>query len=174
MSYSYVKTVFPDFKYSNVYDMKLYENLNESQQSNNRLFEPVDLNNIHTFSPVLQQPQQPQQPQQLQQQKEEQKERKQEYRMETFQNNQKFYNLPLPKTNIPDNNNRFREEFDENKNNHLEYTKHILECPSCKELLMKQFNIENERIRNEEIMELISYLIFGLFILLMIDTYNKK
>ena len=30
MSYSYVKTVFPDFKYSNVYDTKLYENLNVS------------------------------------------------------------------------------------------------------------------------------------------------
>jgi len=42
MSYSYVNSVFPDFKYSNVYDTKLYENLNVSQHDN-RIFEPADL-----------------------------------------------------------------------------------------------------------------------------------
>jgi hypothetical protein len=159
MSYSYVKTVFPDFKYSNVYDTKLYDNLNVSQYDN-RLFEPVDTDISRNYADITLAQEQP----------------KKESRIETFQDNQKFYTPPLPVSNIPINNNRInREKFDdEPSQKHLEYTKHVLECPSCKEMLMKQFNLENERIRNEEIMELISYLIFGLFILLLIDTYAKK
>ena len=34
---------------------------------------------------------------------------------------------------------------------------------------MKQLGIETDRIRNEEIMEIISYILFGLFILILID-----
>jgi hypothetical protein len=160
MSYSYVKTVFPDFKYSNVYDTKLYDNLNVSQYDN-RLFEPIETDISRNYADITLAAQEVP---------------KKESRIETFQDNQRFYTPPLPTSNIPVNNNRInRERFDdEPSQKHLEYTKHVLECPSCKELLMKQFNLENERIRNEEIMELISYLIFGLFILLLIDTYAKK
>jgi hypothetical protein len=53
------------------------------------------------------------------------------------------------------------------------YTKHILECSKCKNIIMKQFGIESDKIRNEEIMELISYFIFALFILLLIDSLKK-
>ena len=164
MSYSYVKTVFPDFKYSNVYDTKLYENLNVSHRDT-KLFEPADLdiNKSYSSITVLEAP------------KEQTKEKS---KIETFQDNQKFFTPPLPSNNIPvDNNIIKKERFDgetQSQGHHTEYTKHILECGPCKELLMKQFGLENERIRNEEIMELISYLIFGLFILLLIDTYAKK
>jgi hypothetical protein len=161
MSYSYVKTVFPNFKYSNVYDTKLYDNLNISQHDN-RLFEPAN-NSSQNYSDIsLLKPN---------------VDSKVESKVETFQDNQKFFNQPLPINNIPVNNNTiYRESFNENKNSgyHAEHTKHVLECSSCKELLMKQFGLENDRIRNEEIMELISYLIFGLFIVLLIDTYAKK
>lgn len=164
MSYSYVKTVFPDFKYSNVYDTKLYENLNVSQRDT-KLFEPADLDtNTYSSITVLGEP----------------KHLVKEHssKIETFQDNQKFFNPPLPSNNIPVDNNIIKtERFDgetKSQDHHTEYTKHVLECESCKELLMKQFGLENERIRNEEIMELISYLIFGLFILLLIDTYAKK
>lgn len=156
MSYSYVKTVFPNFKYSNVYNTKLYDNLNVTQDIK---FEPIETETNQLFSnfPKLTQ-------------------EKEQSKIETFQDNQKFFNQPLPINNIPVNNNLInREKFDDtNTYNHTQYTKHILECESCKELLIKQFGIENDRIRNEEIMELISYLIFGLFILLLIDTYTKK
>jgi hypothetical protein len=167
MSYSYVKTVFPDFKYSNVYDTKLYENLNVSQHDS-KLIEPVDLdiNTSYSSISILE------------------KSNKEESKIETFQDNQKVFNSPLPSNNIPLDNNIIKKEnfYSETKRetetksegHHLEYTKHVLECGHCKELLMKQFGLENERIRNEEIMELISYLIFGLFILLLIDTYVKK
>jgi len=165
MSYSYVKTVFPDFKYSNVYDTKLYENLNVSQsQRDTKLFAPADLdiNKSYSSIEILEPPK---------------RESRENSKIETFQDNQKFFNPPLPSNNIPvDNNIIKKEKFDETKpqGHHTEYTTHILECGPCKELLMKQFGLENERIRNEEIMELISYLIFGLFILLLIDTYSKK
>lgn len=161
MSYSYIKTVFPDFNYSSVYDSKLYDNVNVSKHDL-RLFEPANsetgpvyssISNVKQEEPI-----------------------KAVKSLETFQDNQRFYNLPLPEHNIPISNNRVNniETLDNNNKAHMEYTKHVLECPSCKELLMKQFGLENERIRNEEIMELISYLIFGLFILLLIDTYTKK
>jgi hypothetical protein len=59
------------------------------------------------------------------------------------------------------------------QNSHETYTKHILECEQCKEVLLKQFNIETDRIRNQEILELITFLIFGLFILLLLDGLKK-
>lgn len=161
MSYSYVKTVFPNFKYSNIYDTKLYESLNVSQHDSG-IFEPAELNTTTQYSPS---------PKPLiEHQKETSK-------IETFQNNQTFFTQPLPVNNIPKNNNIInRESFNTETPNqsHVEYTKHVLECGACKELLMKHFGIENERIRNEELMELISYIIFGLFILLLIDTYANK
>jgi hypothetical protein len=181
MSYSYVKTVFPNFKYSNVYDTKLYENLNVSQRNDTKLFEPADFDMNKTYSEIpKEQPTEQPKEQPTEQYKEQSKEQyKEQYnKIETFQNNQQFFNEPLPINNIPVNNNVINmERFDSEYNNtghHIQYTKHVLECSPCKDLLMKQFGIENERIRNEEIMELISYLIFGLFILLLIDTYSKK
>jgi len=150
MSYSYVKTVFPNFKHSNVYDTKMYENLNTL--SDTRIFEPIDMDVSNSYSKVGDvvsfKP-------------------SKEGIIETFQDNQRYYNIPLPMEN--------KERFENNDvKAHVEYTKHVLECSSCRELLMKQFNIETERIRNEELMELVSYLIFGLFILLLIDSYVKK
>ena len=145
-----------------------YENLNVSQRDT-KLFEPanLDINTSYSSIAILEPPKQPpkQPPREIS-------------KIETFQDNQKFFNPPLPSNNIPvDNNIIKKEKFDsetKSQGHHTEYTKHILECGPCKELLMKQFGLENERIRNEEIMELISYLIFGLFILLLLDTYAKK
>lgn len=54
------------------------------------------------------------------------------------------------------------------------YIRHISECGRCKAVLLKQFGIESDRIRNEEILELISYVIFGLFILLLLDYIKRN
>lgn len=162
MSYSYVKTVFPDFKYVNVYDTKVYENLSVSN-FDKKLFEPAEPVNDFSFIST---------PENVK----DKVNNRDPPKIETFQNNQNYYNIPLPTNNIAINNNKIhKESFEQDsiKNDHLEYTKHILECAKCKELLLKQFNIESDRIRNEEIMELISFMIFGLFILLLIDSYKK-
>lgn len=67
-----------------------------------------------------------------------------------------------------------KESFSQSEqSSHETYTKHILECNQCKEILLKQFNIETDRIRNQEILELITFLIFGLFILLLLDGLKK-
>lgn len=79
--------------------------------------------------------------------------------------NLKFYNLPYTKNTI--------EKFeDTNTTTKLDcdlYVKHINDCNKCKSIVLKQFGIETDRIKNEEIMEIISYIIFALFILLLID-----
>jgi hypothetical protein len=78
---------------------------------------------------------------------------------------------------IPTNYNELdlhKESFSQSEqSSHDTYTKHVLECNQCKEILLKQFNIETDRIRNEEILELITFLIFGLFILLLLDGLKK-
>jgi hypothetical protein len=53
------------------------------------------------------------------------------------------------------------------------YMKHILECSTCKDIFIKQHGLENDKIRNEEIMEMISYFIFAVFILLLVDSLKK-
>lgn len=81
--------------------------------------------------------------------------------------NLKFYNLPYI------NNKNIIEKFvDTNTTTKLDcdlYVKHINDCNKCRSIVLKQFGIETDRIKNEEIMEIISYVIFGLFVLLLID-----
>lgn len=54
-----------------------------------------------------------------------------------------------------------------------EYLKHITECSACKNMMIKQFNIDNDRIRTEETMELLSFIVFGVFILLLVDSLKR-
>lgn len=137
MSYSYIDKVFPEFRYSNVYDTKLYENVSVGKPQVN------PLENTNAYAEVN--------------------------KIETFQDNQVFFNIPSPNA-IPINNNMIT---DTSNIDHMTYTKHVLGCASCKQSLIKQFNIENDRLRNEEIMELISFIMFGLFILLFLDSFSK-
>jgi len=171
MSYSYVKTVFPNFKYSNVYDTNLYKNtiIENTNNTNNsaKNIAPHE-NNMEYFNI---------------EQKNTTNYELPETKIETFQNNLKYYNLPSPPIHFTQQHHNpphFIEQFEKentqdtqhklhNSNNHTNYTTHVLDCSSCREILMKQFNIESDRIRNEEIMELISFIIFGIFILLLLD-----
>ena len=190
MSYSYITKVFPKFQYSNIYDANLYNNISglnkqtdiiasnentlEDQTINKKYVEvikpaPLDLN-LETYKNI---------------------------------SNQTYYNKPLPSNLLNNDNSNIlnnditniitktdynlqnsipvsqkeldlhKEFFSETTQNHDNYTTHILECDQCKSLLLKQFNIETERIRNEEILELIAFLIFGLFILLLLDGFKK-
>lgn len=189
MSYSYVKTVFPDFKYSNVYNTKLYDT-NDTNDKNTLKIIPAEQHN-NAFAELNE---------------------GKKSNIETFENNLKFFNIPLDPTknninNTNDNllsnpvnavhtgnpvntgnavnpvnavnavnpvnavsNNMNSLRSENGDGTHIEYTTHILECSSCKQLLMKQLNIDNDRIKSEEIMELISFMMFGVFILLLLDN----
>jgi hypothetical protein len=179
MSYSYVKTVFPDYEYSNVYDEKLYSNLNGGPQVTQAKTQPSPQPFDGAFSLLKSEPKYDLGDNKL---------------LEEFanqdvdKNNLHYYNIPISNNNIPkyvnvdyqnDNtgNNKISgiEKFGQNNDSqsHEEYIKHISNCSACKKIMLKQFNIESDRLRNEEIVELISYIMFGLFILILLDTLKK-
>jgi hypothetical protein len=100
-------------------------------------------------------------------------------------NNLQFYNLPYVKQieykeykdskESPVKKIKSIEGYtDSNDDKCDEYMKHVLECSLCKSAITKQLQLDNDRIRNEEIMELISYIAFGIFVLLLIDNIKKK
>lgn len=160
MSYSYVKTVFPNFEFSNVYNDKLYTNnvtkeikpLNVTGLENN-----LSNARIETYKQI---------------------EPYQEPYRENYKSNLTFYNKPVLDQDIPNYENINPQENFENKvktsnQSHDEYINHINSCPSCKEALLKQLGVETERLKNDEIMELISYIVFGIFILILLDSLKK-
>lgn len=50
---------------------------------------------------------------------------------------------------------------------------HIMDCSSCKEMIYKTLNINKKNSYTEEVFELISYCIFAIFILLLLDKITK-
>lgn len=170
MSYSYLKNVFPKFEDSTkVYNDSLYTQLDNCKTN---LPVPESLVNENTYK--------------IKKQQEDVIVLPQNKLLESFNSetelapvniennkksldNLKFYNLPY----IPQNNKNLLEKFEDTNNNKKldcdSYIKHINDCNKCKSIVLKQFGIETDRIKNEEIMEIISYIIFGLFVLLLID-----
>ena len=47
---------------------------------------------------------------------------------------------------------------------------HILQCQRCKAVVVKQWNLESDRIFHEEIMEVLTYVIFAVFLLLLLES----
>jgi hypothetical protein len=161
MSYSYVKTVFPNFEFSNVYNDKLYTSVNSVNTKPLNVSGLEELSNqndarIETYKQI---------------------EPNQESSQEILpKNNLTYYNQPILNQNIP-NYPSPQETFESNikvkTDSHDEYLNHINSCPSCKEALLKQLGVETDRLRNDEIMELLSYIIFGIFILVLLDSLKK-
>ena len=192
MSYSYIKSVFPNFENSSkVYDKALYNELN-SLDSDKIEIKPVLSINIEdklsqfTRDLALSNKKDLGEFEIPQDKFLEHYKNTQDYSDVDFKStnnandNLKFYNLPSPKEYYIDSkrstNEKTIEKFTDNTNCDLNcdsYIKHIMECSKCKSITMKQFGVESDRIRNEEIMEVISYLIFGLFILLLLDSLKK-
>ena len=201
MSYSYIKSVFPNFENSNkVYDESLYSGIDEKPvspknvigstlNSSNEEFVRRQGNvmvNLTDFSKTLSQ-------------KNNDIDLPQEKLIESYRNiegmtngeyaeikplnpsdtrnNLKYYNKPLSTftndTSVVRQKSKEKdifENFTDDKSCNDSYVKHVIECNRCKAIAMKTFGIETDRIRNEEIMELISYILFGLFILMLIDS----
>jgi hypothetical protein len=201
MSYSYIKSVFPNFENSNkVYDESLYSDIDEKPvspknviggtlNSSNEEFVRRQGNvmvNLTDFSKTLSQ-------------KNNDIDLPQEKLIESYRNiegmangeyaeikplnpsdtrnNLKYYNKPLSTfteagltVRQQSKEKDIFENFTDDKGCNDSYVKHVIECNRCKTIAMKTFGIETDRIRNEEIMELISYILFGLFILMLIDS----
>jgi len=62
----------------------------------------------------------------------------------------------------------------ESKSNCDKMNDHIKDCAVCKEMLYKNFNMENKPDFNQEIFELISYCIFAVFVLFLLDKISHR
>lgn len=202
MSYSYIKSVFPNFENSNkVYDETLYNNITTLYtDSSLGLPKPENSMNYNTNSKGGDEfvipdesllPQTPKKNMEMMSNTNTYKEY-QEVQTKTpeNQNNLNFYELPLPKLSLPNYTLQSQEPRESPQSTRQkevkiesftetdkgcsldcdQYMKHIMECGKCKAIAMKQLGVESDRFRNEEMMEIASYVIFGLFILLLIDS----
>jgi hypothetical protein len=136
MSYSYIKSVFPNFEESPNYEAKPKLNTNEDQVSYSKPVSAYDSSSFVEFqhqkatsTPNIQS-------------------------VNRIESIERFENSKVPMCE--------------------EYLQHVLECNHCKDIIMKQFNIESERIRNEEIMEVVGYIMFGVFMLMLLDSLKKQ
>lgn len=197
MSYSYIKSVFPNFESSKVYNDRLYSSVNETKSA---FVELTDLTgkytgnedwNANLGSKEVDYQSIPFKKTEVEQNKN--KELKEHF-VSYSQDNQHYYNVPIMNQNIPNYNNIDLNNFSNqnlenlenltnlnppsnNSNNEIShelYIKHILDCSKCREIVVKQFNIDADRIKHEETMELISYIIFAIFLLYLIDLIVKS
>lgn len=174
MSYSYIKSVYPNFENSSrVYEeTKIYEEplfLDKTSDNNKSEVNPSNYEEkLNKFTKSLLH-EDSQNKSILQKYKNQQNDK----------NNLKYYNLQAPNEFYKWQNKHLMENFDEEKPVCKDLDcdimmKHINECTKCKNVFLKQFGLENDKIRNEELMELISYLIFGLFMLMLLDTIKNQ
>lgn len=174
MTYSYIKSVFPDFTASKVYDERTYNNItlgNGVAKAQLKTIEPYHDNQLQNFtasqpftasqnlmsfeektpSPILNQKSIQLEPIDISNYKE-----YKEYK-ELFENNKTDLPLKIP--------------CDIDCDSHIN---HVLTCVKCKQMITKQLNLNFDKERNEEIMELVSYMLFGVFVLLIIDNLTNK
>jgi hypothetical protein len=149
MSYSYIKNVFPNFNSTKSLDDNVYNKLKSSNLTLNNDFQS-DLNfipstiNLEQFNEV---------------------ETVASPSPSPSQGPALNQNVMTTKTPISTN---YEVHNCEN------YIKHILSCSKCQGIMRKQLNTDNERLRNEELMELFSYILLGIFVLLFIDNIRYK
>jgi len=168
MSYSYIKSVFPNFEISNNYTDKLYNSLDFFLSNGNGLqttkkdvkpdkltpipFNGVDLGtNTSTLTSFA----------------------------KDVLKNSKEETIKITETKILEPKEQKSEKFEkfEGECKDLDcnaYIKHVINCDKCKELFKKQLSLSNGEYDKQEIMELASYIIFGIFIILLIDYIKKN
>lgn len=176
MSYSYLTSVFPEFQttYPNISNIIVSPDQTDKQPKKN-VFTGFEENEMTQFAKNL-----------LNQENGyivPQTKLLEEYSEVNFDKNKKdnkdnlhFYNIPLVDYNQTPLPKKIKaiEGYTDNNSTCDEHMKHILECSLCKSAITKQLQLDNDRIRNEEIMELLSYIAFGIFVLLLIDNIKKK
>jgi hypothetical protein len=173
MSYSYVKTVFPNFEYSNVYNDKLYNDMNgpvpvpapapatiAAPAQVAAPVQPAPLPAEESISYLKNEPLIVRPGNQV-------KLLETTTYKEPFsqdKDNLHFYNKRIEGF-------RGNEDHDEQGRisghvDHQEYIKHLAKCEFCRSMIKRQYT-------NEQMMELISYITLGIFILILLDTIKK-
>jgi hypothetical protein len=146
MTYAYINTVYPDFKTEiPVVNYKEYRNIKQVQSNT------TNLDNYSPFKDKL----------------DDTLFKKDQINSikvkEINDRNLQFHNEPIKPTIRPDTIETIENTGDID---HSVYIKHVANCEVCK----KGLNLELDKIKMDEWMELISYIVFGIFILLLIDN----
>lgn len=175
MSYSYVKTVFPNFEYSNVYNDKLYSDMSGPAPTVTvpAVVEPNDENPAVSYlksEPLIVRPEDQthlletktfKEPfTQLKQHNEQNQENKEQDKY-SDKDNLHFYNRRIETFN-----GHGHENGHGHGHEHDVYLKHVSKCDFCKSILRRQYP-------TEQMMELISYIALGIFILILLDRIKK-
>lgn len=164
MSYSYLNTVFPNFEYKMNPNLRLFNSLDNSvedtllkketvnQKKQEFQFEPV---NTYVEKPIV---------------KILSKNLTEEVIPEE-KNNLNVYNKPLTIIeNLQDVDNNSQDDCIKNMN-------HLYTCKLCKEKFSNIMKMENKTLHNQdnydELWEIITYIIFSVFILFLIDKLHK-
>jgi hypothetical protein len=178
MSYAYIKSVYPDFQTNKVYDNKIYNSLDSINTSTqvskeNTIPAPFDALGVDEETRFARSLIGKAEGQELPSSTQKFKS------IETLQNtpekdNLRFYNIPYPFIQANKQVENFEEPLkQECKVDCNAHINHVVNCSKCRGIISRQLNIDNDRIRNEEFMELFSYIIFGIFILMLIDSLKK-
>lgn len=160
MTYSYIKSVFPNYQMSK--DPPVYNNISLAQPAANTQFNVQGFENgsMHGFSVS--------------------KQRIQNDFKELFTNNNEVVSnkvteqMPPPEFIRQLPRQLESETVIDSQSDCQRNMSHILRCDKCMMIVKKQLNLEYEKARNEEIMELVSYVLFGIFILMLIENLKGR
>lgn len=153
MSYSYIKTVFPNFKTSTIHNEKIYNDIIVSGTGDLHAFEPTD---TVKFYNINKDPNPPKETVVIQTQN------------------------PIPINSIEtfDNENKESKETS-NQEKELEINcdinsctniiSHVLKCESCKKMLISQLKLSESNFLSQDILEIVMYILFGLLLLILLD-----
>lgn len=175
MSYSYLQSVFPNYRPS----QKLTELIYNDIINNNAVREPVKFeaaNDTREHAPIAQVNSKPL----VVDTKEVKEEKKEDLKndnvnektfLETFKDNLRFYNEPI--------NPKFIEHLENTVDNHqncnegscVDNINHILKCEACSAILRQKLDIKSDF---NEYIEIAMYILFGLFIIAILDRLDKR
>lgn len=169
MTYSYLQTVFPNFKSTHTFDQKIFNSL-----LNSPLADP--LNKVAAAAPST--PQTPLPTPAIEDGNETLapvanvnslplvSDNKEEFKSSTTKDNLRFFQPQLPSV--------FLEKMGTDKmdcGDCKTLIKHINSCESCKATLLKEYNLGKPSMVSEYV-EVLMYIIFGILVLLLLDRMD--
>ena len=174
MSYSYLQNVFPKYRPS----QKLTELMYNDIINSNTVREPVKYEAANDTTPHASLDQINSKPLVVEQQedrkegsKETPKENQDKTFLETFQDNLKFYNEPLKTSFIENLENTDTKLEHCNEESCADNINHIIKCEVCSAILKQKLGIGSDF---NEYIEIAMYILFGLFIIAILDKLDKR
>lgn len=179
MSYSYLQSVFPNYRPS----QKLTELIYNDIVNTNRVREPAkydaandtpvqaSLSNINS-NPLIVDEKTEKKDQSKENDNEKVKIDENKTLLEMFKDNLKFYNEPL-KTSFIETLENTEESKKSCEDSCVENINHILKCEDCSAIIKHKLGLINPNPFNEYL-EILMYILFGLFIIAILDKLDKR